>query len=67
MAPKGQELADFIGLNQRMKIQLSKLWVYFVLGLFFFFIASQIVGFSYDLSEITNSFSELVRSFKKKN
>tara|TARA_B100000035_G_scaffold302516_1_gene300201 strand:- start:253 stop:393 length:141 start_codon:yes stop_codon:yes gene_type:complete len=46
-----------------MKIQLSKLWVYFVLGLFFFFIASQIVGFSYDLSEITNSFSELVRSF----
>ncbi len=46
-----------------MKFQLSKLWIYVVLGLFFFFIASQIVGFSHDLSEIANSFSEFVRSF----
>ncbi len=63
MATKGQELADFVGFNQRMKIQLSRLWIYLVLGLFFFFISTQIVGFSMDLSDIFVSFSEFVKSF----
>tara|TARA_B100002019_G_scaffold185163_1_gene159873 strand:+ start:9958 stop:10098 length:141 start_codon:yes stop_codon:yes gene_type:complete len=46
-----------------MKIQLSRLWIYLVLGLFFFFISTQIVGFSMDLSDIFVSFSEFVKSF----
>ena len=61
MAEEGPMLARIHGLNQRMKFQLSKLWIYIILGLFFFFIATQIVGFSSDLSDIFDALAEFVR------
>lgn len=61
MAEEGPKLARIHGLNQRMKFQLSKLWIYIILGLFFFFIATQIVGFSSDLSDIFDALAEFVR------
>ena len=45
-----------------MNVELSRLWIYLLLGLFFFFIASQVVGFSADLTGMIDSFFEFVRS-----